>query len=147
MLRLSPIAGFQDDQLSPSPHPIRCRRQACQPSGECGSLRIKVELNKGKRGPWTGVKSPQHGREPTSRKFKISSQIKKSLFSVARSLHSRFFDFRLAKAQKIIPCLKFAWHITIHLSCKKLFGLTRWVLQFAISVAGLDLKCQEGHTL
>ena len=35
------------------------------------------------------------------------------LFSVGHSLRSQIFDFQLVKAQKIIPCLKFAWHITI----------------------------------
>ena len=56
------------------------------------------------------------------------------LFSVAHSLRSQIFDFQLVKAQKIIPCLKFAWHITIR--HELLPQLQDW-----------PFKCREGYTL
>ena len=48
------VAGCQDYHPPQSSHPIRCRREACQPSGGCGSLWDQGGAQQGREGLMDG---------------------------------------------------------------------------------------------
>ena len=99
----------------------KCLTQQVSHFNKCLALQVSYSTSGllNKRLTSTSVSFNKLKWHPTSRKFEIASQIQIFCFLwPARSLRSQILDFQLVKAQKTIPCPKFAWHMTRHLSCK-----------------------------